>query len=114
PGRQRALLGGDFYDAVQTGPQRLSLLVGDVCGHGAEEAALGVTLRVAWRALTLAGVPETDLLRTVERVLVSQRRAEGPFAAPAAAHWPRCLTGWSARRNSATTAHSPTTSPCCC
>jgi serine phosphatase RsbU (regulator of sigma subunit) len=80
PGRQRALLGGDFYDAVQTGPQRLSLLVGDVCGHGAEEAALGVTLRVAWRALTLAGVPETDLLRTVERVLVSERRAEELFA----------------------------------
>jgi serine phosphatase RsbU (regulator of sigma subunit) len=79
PGRQRALLGGDFYDAVQTGPQRLSLLVGDVCGHGAEEAALGVTLRVAWRALTLAGVADTELLRAVERVLVSERRAEEIF-----------------------------------
>ena len=28
PGRQRALLGGDFYDAVQTGPEQLALLVG--------------------------------------------------------------------------------------
>ncbi len=80
PGRQRALLGGDFYDAVQTGPHRLALLVGDVCGHGAEEAALGVTLRVAWRALTLAGVPDSDLLRAVERVLVSERRADEVFA----------------------------------
>jgi serine phosphatase RsbU (regulator of sigma subunit) len=80
PGRQRALLGGDFLDAVQTGPQRLSLLVGDVCGHGAEEAALGVALRVAWRALTLAGVPEPDLLAALERVLITERRAEEIFA----------------------------------
>ena len=80
PGRQRALLGGDFFDAVQTGPGRLALLVGDVCGHGAEEAALGVALRVAWRALTLARVPEDDLLPALERVLVTERRAEEIFA----------------------------------
>src|SRR2546429_2718883 len=80
PGRERALLGGDFFDAVQTGPGRLSLLVGDVCGHGAEEAALGVALRVAWRALTLAGVPEGDLLTALERVLMSERRSEEIFA----------------------------------
>jgi serine phosphatase RsbU (regulator of sigma subunit) len=80
PGRRRALLGGDFYDTVQTGPEQLALLVGDVCGHGAEEAALGVTLRVAWRALTLAGVADGALLRALERVLVSERRAEEIFA----------------------------------
>ncbi len=80
PGRRRALLGGDFYDAVQTGPDQLRLLVGDVCGHGPQEAALGVTLRVAWRALTLAGVPEAELLRTLERVLVTERRTEETFA----------------------------------
>ena len=80
PGRQRALLGGDFYDAVQTGPGRLSLLVGDVCGHGVEEAALGVALRVAWRALTLAGVPDDDLLPALERVLMAERRSEEVFA----------------------------------
>jgi serine phosphatase RsbU (regulator of sigma subunit) len=80
PGRRRALLGGDFYDTVQTGPDQLALLVGDVCGHGAEEAALGVTLRVAWRALTLAGVADEALLRALERVLVSERRAEEIFA----------------------------------
>ena len=33
-----------------------TLMVGDVCGHGVDEAALGVELRVAWRALMLAGV----------------------------------------------------------
>jgi serine phosphatase RsbU (regulator of sigma subunit) len=79
-GRHMGVLGGDFYDAVQTGPQRVSVLVGDVCGHAAEEAALGVELRVAWRALTLAGVDEERLLRTLERILVSERRAEEIFA----------------------------------
>jgi serine phosphatase RsbU (regulator of sigma subunit) len=79
-GRQMGVLGGDFYDAVQTGPQRVSVLVGDVCGHAAEEAALGVELRVAWRALTLAGVDEERLLRTLEQILVSERRAGEIFA----------------------------------
>ncbi len=78
-GRETGVLGGDFFDAVQTGPQRVSVVVGDVCGHAAEEAALGVELRVAWRALTLAGVAEHDLLRTLERILVSERRAEEIF-----------------------------------
>jgi serine phosphatase RsbU (regulator of sigma subunit) len=79
-GRQMGVLGGDFYDAVQTGPNRVSVVVGDVCGHAAEEAALGVELRVAWRALTLAGVGEDQLLATLERILTSERRAEEIFA----------------------------------
>jgi serine phosphatase RsbU (regulator of sigma subunit) len=80
PGRRRALLGGDFYDAVQTAPDRLELLVGDVCGHDVDEAALGVELRVAWRALVLAGVDEDGVLPAVEQVLVSERRLDGLFA----------------------------------
>jgi serine phosphatase RsbU (regulator of sigma subunit) len=80
PGRRRALLGGDFYDAVQTGPDRLELLVGDVCGHGVDEAALGVELRVSWRALVLAGVDEDAVLPALEQVLVSERRLDELFA----------------------------------
>jgi serine phosphatase RsbU (regulator of sigma subunit) len=80
PGRHRALLGGDFYDAVETASDRLHLLVGDVCGHGADEAALGVALRVAWRALVLAGVPDHAVLQSLEQVLVSERRSDELFA----------------------------------
>src|SRR5262249_28628151 len=68
PGRHRALLGGDFYDAVEVSPGRLQLLVGDVCGHGVDEAALGVALRVAWRALVLAGVPDDAVFPALEQV----------------------------------------------
>jgi serine phosphatase RsbU (regulator of sigma subunit) len=83
PGRHRALLGGDFYDAIETLPRRLHLLVGDVCGHGADEAALGVALRVAWRALVLAGVPDDAILPSMEQVLVSERRSDEIFATAA-------------------------------
>lgn len=79
-GRQMGVLGGDFYDAVQTGPHSVAIVVGDVCGHAAEEAALGVELRVAWRALTLAGVEDDQLHATLERILVSERRADEIFA----------------------------------
>ncbi|MFC7530562.1 PP2C family protein-serine/threonine phosphatase [Actinoplanes sp. GCM10030250] len=79
-GRAMGLLGGDFFDVVQVGDDRLHLIVGDVCGHGVDEAALGVELRVAWRALTLAGVPEEQVLPSLEQVLMSERRAREVFA----------------------------------
>jgi serine phosphatase RsbU (regulator of sigma subunit) len=80
PGRHRALLGGDFYDAVERSPGTVHLIVGDVCGHGVDEAALGVTLRVAWRALILADVPGDAVLPALEQVLVTERRSEELFA----------------------------------
>jgi serine phosphatase RsbU (regulator of sigma subunit) len=80
PGRDRALLGGDFFDAIATGADRLHLLVGDVCGHGVDEAPVGVALRVAWRALVLANVPDDTVLASLEQVLVAERRSEELFA----------------------------------
>lgn len=80
PGRRRALLGGDFYDAVETADGRLHLLGGDVCGHGPDEAALGAGLRIAWRALTLSGASGDLVLRTLQRVTEHERQAAGTFA----------------------------------
>lgn len=84
PGRHAALIGGDFLDVVQTAPDRIDLIIGDVCGHGVDEAALGVELRVAWRALTLAGVADDEVLPAVEQVLISERSAREIFATVAA------------------------------
>ena len=75
-----AQLGGDFYDVVQPSPTRLSMMVGDVCGHGVDAAALGVALRVAWRALTLAKVDDDSVLPTLEQVLISERKGDEVFA----------------------------------
>ena len=79
-GRSLGLLGGDFFDVVQVGQDRLHVIVGDVCGHSVDEAALGVELRVAWRALVLAGVPDERILGALEQVLMSERRAREVFA----------------------------------
>jgi serine phosphatase RsbU (regulator of sigma subunit) len=78
-GKQR-LLGGDFYDMVEAADGWVHALVGDVCGHGAGEAALGVCLRVAWRALVLAGRPAEEVLATVQQVLEHEQQEEAMFA----------------------------------
>lgn len=80
PGRRRALLGGDFYDAVQTSDGCLHVIVGDVSGRGPDEAALGAALRIAWRALILAGVPGDVTLDTLQRMIEHERRDPGVFA----------------------------------
>ncbi|MEV4437774.1 fused response regulator/phosphatase [Streptomyces sp. NPDC049577] len=80
PGRSRALLGGDFYDTVRTPDGTVHAMIGDVCGHGPDEAALGVELRIAWRTLTLAGLSGDELLRTLQEVLEHERSDEEIFA----------------------------------
>jgi serine phosphatase RsbU (regulator of sigma subunit) len=72
-GRTRSLIGGDFFDAVLGPAGTVHAIVGDVCGHGPDEAALGALLRVSWRALVLAGVDEVQLLPKLQQVLVSER-----------------------------------------
>ncbi|MFF9286903.1 PP2C family protein-serine/threonine phosphatase [Streptomyces griseosporeus] len=80
PGRSRALLGGDFYDTVRTPDGTVHAMIGDVCGHGPDEAALGVELRIAWRALTLAGLCGDELLNTLQQVLEHERGDDEIFA----------------------------------
>src|SRR5213078_4882676 len=80
PGRRRALLGGDFYDAVRTPDGSVHVMIGDVCGHGHDEAALGVLLRISWRTLVLAGMHGDGLLHTLQEILVAERDTEEIFA----------------------------------
>ncbi|MCB5911671.1 PP2C family protein-serine/threonine phosphatase [Streptomyces pinistramenti] len=80
PGRSRALLGGDFYDTVRTADGTVHAMIGDVCGHGPDEAALGVELRIAWRALTFAGLCGDELLSTLQKVLEHERADDEIFA----------------------------------
>ena len=73
PGRNGSLLGGDFWDAIELPDGSIQAIIGDVCGHGPDEAALGVALRIAWRSLVLAGLPTGEVLATVQRVLEHER-----------------------------------------
>lgn len=79
PGGGKSLLGGDFYDAVELDDGTLRFIVGDVCGHGPDEAAVGVALRVAWRTLVLAGVPAGEILPHLETVMVAERHVDYLF-----------------------------------
>ena len=78
--RTYALLGGDFYDVVQTADGTVHVMVGDVAGHGPDEAALGVALRIGWRALTFAGLRGNERMHQLERILFAERPAKGIFA----------------------------------
>jgi len=69
PGGRGALLGGDFVDMVELDDGWVHLIVGDVAGHGPDEAAIGVSLRLSWRALCLAGHAPADTLHHVDALL---------------------------------------------
>ena len=79
-GGEQRLLGGDFYDVVKPPDGWVHALIGDVCGRGPGEAALGVCLRVAWRALVLAGHPADEVLSAVQQVLEHEQQEEAMFA----------------------------------
>jgi serine phosphatase RsbU (regulator of sigma subunit) len=80
PSRENALLGGDFYDFVQTPDRTVHVMIGDVSGHGPDEAALGVALRIAWRTLTFTGLRGSERMRQLERILHAERAGKGIFA----------------------------------
>ncbi len=80
PGGGRMLLGGDFFDLVEAADGWVHVVVGDVCGRGPEEAALGVCLRVAWRTMVLAGRPMAEVLSAVQQVLEHERHEDRLFA----------------------------------
>jgi serine phosphatase RsbU (regulator of sigma subunit) len=79
-GGQQHLLGGDFYDVVEAADGWVHALIGDVCGRGPAEAALGVCLRVAWRALVLAVRPAGEILATLGQLLEHERQDDTMFA----------------------------------
>jgi serine phosphatase RsbU (regulator of sigma subunit) len=80
PSRRDALLGGDFYDVVQTPDRTVHVMIGDVAGHGPDEAALGVALRIGWRSLTFAGLRGNERMRQLDRLLMTERPGPGTFA----------------------------------
>ncbi|WP_249012303.1 PP2C family protein-serine/threonine phosphatase [Conexibacter sp. DBS9H8] len=80
PGNLRQVLGGDFFDVVQTEPNCVHVALGDVCGRGPDEATLGVLLRIAWRVLTLAGAAPGRMLEILDRLVVQERHADHVYA----------------------------------
>ncbi|MEU2289122.1 PP2C family protein-serine/threonine phosphatase [Streptomyces sp. NPDC013178] len=80
PGQADALLGGDFFDVVQTEDSEVHVVLGDVSGHGPAAAALAVHLRVTWRTAVLCGQSQLRRLRLLEDVLCRERQDDDTYA----------------------------------
>lgn len=69
---ERSLAGGDFYDVFPLGGGRWCFAVGDVCGTGAEAAAVTGLARHTIRALGLAGFPVADILERLNAAILEE------------------------------------------
>jgi serine phosphatase RsbU (regulator of sigma subunit)/anti-sigma regulatory factor (Ser/Thr protein kinase) len=65
-------VGGDFYDLFAVGGGRWCFVVGDVCGTGAEAAAVTGLARHTIRALALAGFPASAILERLNTAIIEE------------------------------------------
>ena len=67
--------GGDFYDAVNT-PNKLAVVIADVCGKGVSAALMATTLQGMIYTHLAAGGPLADTVTAVNRFLTQKRVGE--------------------------------------
>jgi PAS domain S-box-containing protein len=65
-------VGGDFYDVFDLAPDAWAVTIGDVCGKGAEAAAVTALARYTMRALATPTVPPAATLRRLNAELLRQ------------------------------------------
>jgi serine phosphatase RsbU (regulator of sigma subunit) len=65
-------LGGDFYDCFATGGGDWALVIGDVCGKGAEAAAITALARYTLRAAVLHSPRPSQVLAELNEALLRQ------------------------------------------
>jgi PAS domain S-box-containing protein len=65
-------IGGDFYDCFATGGGDWAVLIGDVCGKGAEAAAITALARYTLRASVLHGGRPSQVLAELNETLLRQ------------------------------------------
>jgi PAS domain S-box-containing protein len=70
------LLGGDFIGVAERSDGVLSLLIGDVTGHGPAAAGTGAMLRAAWLGAVQADVALESIPPMLDRLLVDQADRE--------------------------------------
>lgn len=79
-GEERLMLGGDFLDVMRHDDGGVSFVLGDVCGHGPAEAALGTILRSAWIGRAADGDRDPGRWAAVlHAVLLARREHESTF-----------------------------------
>jgi len=68
-------VGGDFYDAFRTGRSSWAVVIGDVCGKGAEAASLTGLVRYTIRASAMQTTRPTRILANLNRAILRQEGA---------------------------------------
>jgi PAS domain S-box-containing protein len=66
-------VGGDFYDIFESAPDQWAIAVGDVCGKGAQAAALTALTRYTVRAAAMYEKDPSGVLRVLNEALLRQR-----------------------------------------
>jgi PAS domain S-box-containing protein len=79
-------VGGDFYDVFTTGEGQWYLVIGDVCGKGAEAAAVTALARYTLRSAAARRRSPAALLRWVGDAMLNQDGGRGRFCTIACAH----------------------------
>lgn len=69
PAGDGTVVGGDFYDFFQVGPDRWVVVLGDVSGKGVEAAAVTSFVRYTVRALAIENAEPAETLRLLDRAL---------------------------------------------
>jgi PAS domain S-box-containing protein len=78
-------VGGDFYDLFPTGKRQWFAIMGDVCGKGAEAAAVTALARYTIRAAVVRHRSPSGILRWLNDAMLRQRLDQGRFATVACA-----------------------------
>jgi PAS domain S-box-containing protein len=86
PASQGLEVGGDFYDVFATGEGQWYLVVGDVCGKGAEAAAVTALARYTLRTAAARRRSPAAILRWVGDAMLHQEAAGGRFCTIVCAH----------------------------
>ncbi|MGP0034358.1 MAG: PP2C family protein-serine/threonine phosphatase [Solirubrobacteraceae bacterium] len=73
PGDRTLDVGGDFYDIFPLSDRAWGLLIGDVCGHGAQAAAVTALTRHTTRAIAGREADPREVLRQVSEILLGSR-----------------------------------------
>jgi serine phosphatase RsbU (regulator of sigma subunit)/GAF domain-containing protein len=76
PAGQGLDVGGDFYDVFQTSPRAWGIVVGDVCGKGAEAARLTALARYTVRAASMQARTPSQILAMLNEALLRQNTLE--------------------------------------
>ena len=72
-------VGGDFYDAFEIGNGEWALVIGDVCGQGADAAGVTAIARHTVRAVAAADETPSETLRRVNQAILGQNESDERF-----------------------------------